>query len=97
MSKQNINEDLKRFNKILNYNPNKGLVNESSADLGLMYEIEQCNCYEVLKQKFSEAINEFYGSLEEEVPSYNEGDSDHDEAVDNLILRATGLVGPPGF
>lgn len=72
-------------------------VNESQIDLEVESAISASDCYKELKGDFNQAISKFVSCLEDEVPQFDEGDTDHNMALEALILEATGYYGEGGW
>lgn len=63
-------------------------VNESSIDYDILSSITKLPCYNELREKFKNAIAEFTVSVDNSNIGYDEGDSDHDLALNSAIQEA---------
>jgi uncharacterized Zn finger protein len=89
LSPEEINDRLDKMSKEVD----ESKVNESTIDHNIYNLVSKSEAYSELKRKFAEAKNVFFGSISNEVPEFDEGDTDHDMAVEALILEATGFYG----
>lgn len=72
-------------------------VNESRIDDNIYNLVSNSKCYAELERKFREAKEEFFACIPNEVPEFDEGDTDHTMAVEALVGEATGEYGGYGY
>ena len=80
-----------------NMNVDESKVNESHIDDRIYSLVSKSECYKELERKFNEAKSEFYSCIENEVPEFDEGDTDHTMAVEALISEAASEYGGYGY
>ena len=86
-----------RLNKMNVEEVDESKVNESHIDDMIYSLVSKSECYAELERKFREAKEEFFSKVGEEVPEFDEGDTDHTMAVEALVMEATGEYGGYGY
>lgn len=88
LSPEEVNDKISKMEEV-----DESKVNESRIDGNIYNLVSKSECYKELERKFREAKSEFYSCIENEVPEFDEGDTDHTMAIEALILEATGEYG----
>jgi len=92
LSPEEVNDKISKMEEV-----DESKVNESRIDDNIYNLVSNSKCYKELERKFKEAKSEFYSCIENEVPEFDEGDTDHTMAVEALIGEATGEYGGYGY
>jgi len=92
LSPEEVNDKISKMEEV-----DESKVNESHIDDRIYSLVSKSECYKELERKFNEAKSEFYSCIENEVPEFDEGDTDHTMAVEALISDAASGYGGYGY